>query len=67
MLSIHLILSEAKYADPSRIRENGDYDTIRSYHFYGAPVIVTDIKLARLRCVNHVQRMNSNGMTKGII
>ena len=34
------------------------------YHLYGAPDIVTDIKLTRLRWLGHIQRKNGNEAAK---
>ena len=40
------------------------HNTIRRYHLYGASEIITDIDVASLRWVGHVQRMKDNEMVK---
>ena len=50
------------YMDPSTIVEWRQRYNKEIYHLYCAPDIVTDIKIARMRWVGHVKRMNSNAM-----
>ena len=52
---------------PTRREKNDGSDTITRYKVYGATYIITDIKVARLRCIGSFRTIYGNEMAKKIM